>query len=137
MRRIIAVLVALVTMLAPVPAPAQAAVPNKGCPPTCMRFNEPACGEIQPTCAVTVEVTLVEVDKVTLTAYTVDGTARAGKDYIPLRKVQVVVNRSAPVVTFTVSLLPGAQGKFGIQIDPDQRMDSATATITINQVKAG
>ena len=138
MRRTIAVLVTLLTAIALAPAPARASATTVGCPPGCMTIYGPACGEINPDCQLNVQVKVLDAEPLTLTASTIDGTAHADVDYVPLRRVQADVVAGASVVTFHVRLLPRARGQFNVKVvSSDPRMAPAKATVTIDADPAG
>jgi hypothetical protein len=134
-RRLAGVTALLAALLAVAPTPAQAGpepLGGLGCPPNCVSLFEPTCGETNPDCVVDARLGQPATDPLTLVAYTEDGTALAGRDYLPLDGVRVVLEPGQLDATFHVRLLPRAQGQFTVHVVPsDPRIAPAAGTVTI------
>jgi hypothetical protein len=91
------------------------------CPYGCIAPDEPTCGEHEPICQVFVRLTQPAVEPVSLRLSTMDGTAHAGEDYVPLHLLPVVIQPGALDAPVPVTILPPAVAgaQFFLQILPD------------------
>jgi Calx-beta domain-containing protein len=83
-------------------------------------------------CAIPVRLNTVARAPVTMSVHTVDGTAVAGKDYVPVKKETLTIPAGADHVDLPLDLLTGAQDgtSFGVEIG-----DVTAGTIGVGSAK--